>query len=46
MFAASNAIADSASDATLHGWNVRYRSNFQMSGFPKLVARQGAAARE
>jgi WD40 repeat protein len=32
-------VVGGSQDATLHGWNVRNGSDFQMSGFPKLVSR-------
>jgi WD40 repeat protein len=32
-------VVGGSQDATLHGWNVRDGSDFQMSGFPKLVSR-------
>lgn len=31
-------VVGGSQDATLHGWNVRDGSDFQMSGFPKLVS--------
>lgn len=32
-------VVGGSQDATLHGWNVRDRSDFQMSGFPRRVSR-------
>ena len=32
-------LVGDSQDATLHGWNLRDRSDFRMSGFPKTVSR-------
>lgn len=32
-------VVGGSQDATLHGWNVRDGSDFQMSGFPRTVSR-------